>query len=72
MTISLSRIRAARSTTRLPRISTMITVWQERRALGRMSANRLQDLGITRQDALREAARPFWDLPARKRRSSRC
>jgi len=29
-----------------------------------MSNNQLADIGITREQAMIEAARPFWDLPA--------
>lgn len=39
--------------------------WQEvarqRRALAAMDDAMLKDIGITRVDARREAARPFWD-----------
>ena len=39
-------------------------VWQRRdnarRELAAMDASRLTDLGITREQAVREAAKPFW------------
>ena len=35
----------------------------ERRALRQMDAERLDDLGLTRAEALCEAQRPFWDAP---------
>lgn len=37
---------------------------RERRALARMDDARLADLGLTREDALAEAKRPFWDVPS--------
>lgn len=38
------------------------SIYRQRIALENMSASRLQDIGISRQDAKREAARPFWDI----------
>ena len=48
------------------RPSTMLRGWAERRAqrktLGELAQDRhlLQDIGLTRAQALREAAKPFW------------
>lgn len=43
--------------------------WQElasqRRALLTLNARMLADIGISRADAAREAARPFWEDPLR-------
>ncbi|MEL6978629.1 MAG: hypothetical protein AAGM38_08135 [Pseudomonadota bacterium] len=39
----------------------------ERRALARMDAAQLKDLGLTSEAAAREASRPFWDLPKARR-----
>ncbi len=43
--------------------------WQElasqRRALLNLDPRMLADIGVSRADALREAARPFWDDPLR-------
>ena len=36
-------------------------VAQDRAALRSLPAERLNDLGLTRQEARREAQRPFWD-----------
>jgi len=41
----------------------MLDVSRQRRALLRLDETALTDLGITRREALREATRPFWDLP---------
>ena len=42
----------------------LLALWQrrsdERRQLASMSAARLADIGITRDQALAEAAKPFW------------
>ena len=43
----------------------MITVAGERRALSRLTDHELADIGIDRATALREAARPFWDISER-------
>jgi len=50
---------------RLP-VRAWLQVAHERRQLARMSAHDLRDLGIDPADAVREAARPFWDLPERR------
>ena len=34
--------------------------WQNRRALEEMPTERLVDIGMTREEALHEAAKPFW------------
>ncbi len=44
----------------------VLAVWKERQALKSMSDSELSDIGITRTMAMKEAARPFWDLPARQ------
>jgi uncharacterized protein YjiS (DUF1127 family) len=54
-----------RSALRAPRLAEMLAVWTQRRALYRLDDAALEDLGLTRQAALREASRPFWDLPRR-------
>ncbi len=35
----------------------------ERRLLASLSQHQLSDIGVSRAEALNEAARPFWDLP---------
>lgn len=39
-------------------------VQQSRRALAKLSAEQLADIGLTRAQAEEEAARPLWDAPA--------
>lgn len=41
-----------------------IALWRQRRALAAMDARQLADIGITRDQARTEAARPFWDVPS--------
>lgn len=36
-------------------------VHRQRRALTGLTDHQLEDIGLTRAQALREAARPFWD-----------
>ncbi|MEM7178813.1 MAG: DUF1127 domain-containing protein [Pseudomonadota bacterium] len=64
----MTRIDALVSDFRLarPRFSflRMFSVMEERRRLAEMSDAQLDDIGITRAEALREARRPFWNLPA--------
>lgn len=42
--------------------------WKQRRALRRLDADALCDIGITRSQANAEADRGFWDVPANWRR----
>ena len=37
--------------------------WRQRRALARLDDAALQDIGISRAEALTEASRPAWDVP---------
>lgn len=37
----------------------------QRRALRQLDERQLKDIGLSRADALREASRPFWDVPPR-------
>jgi uncharacterized protein YjiS (DUF1127 family) len=45
----------------------MLQVRRERRALQALDDFALKDLGLTRGDVYREAARRPWDLPRRRR-----
>lgn len=38
-------------------------VWQSRRALARLDASRLADVGLSAKAAHREAQKPIWDVP---------
>ncbi len=48
-----------------PRFSERLVVWRQRRALRDLDDASLRDIGLTREAALREANRAFWDLPRR-------
>ncbi len=55
-------IRTAASRLRwLPKLANL---WQSRRALSRLSADQLRDVGIDQSAAAREARRAVWDVPA--------
>ncbi|MEL6205500.1 MAG: DUF1127 domain-containing protein [Pseudomonadota bacterium] len=47
---------------RRPRVPTMGQTWRSRRHLDDLSTHQLRDIGVTRTEAKREAARPFWDI----------
>lgn len=47
----------------LARIINMVSLHRQRRKLATLDDALLSDIGISRADALREAARPFWDAP---------
>ncbi|MEO1000877.1 MAG: DUF1127 domain-containing protein [Pseudomonadota bacterium] len=51
---------------RSPDVFGLVGLWlrtaRERRALARLDAARLADLGLTAREASAEARRPFWDL----------
>lgn len=40
-----------------------LAAWRQRRALGSLDPALLEDIGISREAAETEAARPFWDVP---------
>lgn len=67
MTPSLTSTRACPTPApRRPSLSLYLSVWAERRALAKLDATRLRDLGLTPSEAAREAARPIWDLPTHR------
>ncbi len=49
---------------KVPPFGKWIAVARERSRLGRLTTEQLRDMGIDMEAARREAARPFWDLPA--------
>lgn len=44
-------------------LSLRLAALRQRRALAAMDAARLADIGLSREDALKEAGRGFWDAP---------
>ena len=49
-------------------IRAALTLRRHRHRLSELSDETLRDIGISRDEALREAARPVWDVPAAWRR----
>lgn len=61
----------AGSRRKIPLLSTLLTlhaVWSERRRLARLEQHRLDDIGLSLEDAKDEARRQMWDAPERWRR----
>lgn len=52
----------------LPRLAELAALYRQRRALRRMEAAQLDDLGLSAEEARREADKPIWDIPAHWRR----
>lgn len=45
-------------------LKTRLAVWRSRRALAKLDARALEDIGISADEARREAHRFIWDVPA--------
>ncbi|MEE4188603.1 MAG: DUF1127 domain-containing protein [Roseobacter sp.] len=45
-------------------LKTRLDVWRSRRALAQLDARALEDIGISKADAISEVQRSFWDAPA--------
>ena len=54
--------RASRSV--LAKILDLDATYRQRRALAKMEAHRLADIGVTRSEALSEASSPIWNAPS--------
>ena len=46
------------------RLRLMRELRRSRRALSRLSRDGLEDIGLSAQEARREAERPYWDAPS--------
>lgn len=44
-------------------LARIIALYRSRTALARLDADQLDDVGLTFDDAHREARRPVWDVP---------
>jgi uncharacterized protein YjiS (DUF1127 family) len=42
----------------------LLALYRQRRRLAALDEARLADIGVSRDEALTEAARPLWDVPA--------
>ncbi|WP_300015711.1 DUF1127 domain-containing protein [uncultured Roseobacter sp.] len=45
-------------------LATYLAVWRSRRALAKLDARALDDIGIDSEAAQREARRHLWDVPS--------
>lgn len=63
-TLTHSRLYQATRRSILRRLDLAHRAWLSRRALDRLSDDALADIGITRDEASREASRPIWDVPS--------
>jgi uncharacterized protein YjiS (DUF1127 family) len=64
---AMSPVRAARPgllSRFVARLSLSLATRRHRRALLKLEPHLLRDIGLTDAEARREAARPFWDVPA--------
>ena len=72
MTMTTLNTSARTFTTQRPSVVRMVklavSAHRQRRALRKLDNAALNDLGLTYDQAKREAKRPFWDVPATWRR----
>ncbi|MEM1352320.1 MAG: DUF1127 domain-containing protein [Pseudomonadota bacterium] len=61
--LALGRKHFARRTTPFS-LRQRLTLWKSRRALAKLDAHALADIGVTAEDALRESRLSVWDVPA--------
>ncbi|MGD1883622.1 MAG: DUF1127 domain-containing protein [Paracoccaceae bacterium] len=45
-------------------IARLLDLWRSRRALSRLDALALDDVGLSKEEAQIESNRPIWDVPA--------
>lgn len=57
---------AAKKPSIASRLVTMLGIHRERRSLDQLDAALLEDIGITRDQARKEARRNAWDVPAHR------
>ena len=64
-TIATRRVQSAGSTLRLmTTLRTALAAHRQRQFLAHLDDRTLHDIGLTRTEAMSEAARPIWDIPA--------
>ena len=64
-TSSLATAPSLRISGLIGRVFTMLAFHRERQSLARLDDAMLRDIGVSREEAQREAARPIWDAPGR-------
>lgn len=47
-----------------PTLRQRLALWRSRRALAALDARALDDIGLSAREALTEAQKRFWDVPA--------
>lgn len=45
------------------RLTALLDLWRSRQALAKLDDAALADVGLTRQEAAKEASKPIWDVP---------
>jgi uncharacterized protein YjiS (DUF1127 family) len=65
---ALGTVAPRRSRGLIARLAAALALHRQRQHLAELDDAILNDIGLTREDALREAARPVWDAPAHWRR----
>lgn len=65
---TIARSIALRSLPVLSYLNRALAVRRQRQALRDLPPEVLRDIGLTREEALSEAERPFWDVPRHWRR----
>ncbi len=63
LTSPLAAIATYSPVTLLARLGSAVAIARQRRALRDLDDAILRDIGLTRDEALREATRAFWDAP---------
>ncbi len=64
-TIATRRVQSAGSAPRvLNFLIAALAAHRQRQFLARLDDRTLADIGLTRNDAIRESERPMWDIPA--------
>ena len=56
-------ISAPRSLGPVAFLQSALAAWRQRRALERLDARAMRDLGLIESQVVREASRPAWDVP---------
>lgn len=67
MTLSLTLHRSSVTRRRASVFSTLAhlhDVWRQRQALKKLNEAQLRDIGVSREQALAESRRAFWDAPS--------
>ncbi len=68
MTVPAARAPRTSDLSFFDRVEVALGIWRQRRSLARLDRTLLEDIGLSAEQADREAARPIWDVPALWRR----